>query len=51
MLDVFLFLFNTARCIKKKIWNFHLFSFKGGISEMMAFSTEVKKFGYFTANE
>ena len=46
----FLFLFNTARCIKKKIWNFHLFSFKGGISEMIAFSTNVNKFGYFTAN-
>ena len=46
----FFFLFNITRCIKKKNWNFHLFSFKGGISEMMAFSTEVNKFGYFTAN-
>ena len=48
----FSFLFNITRCIKKKkeIWSFHLFSFEGGISEMMAFSTNVNKFGYFTAN-
>ena len=37
---------NITRCIQKVEFSL---PFKGGISELMAFSTNVKKFAHFTA--